>query len=61
MTDSPAALDQAPEGPEVAIAIEGRDWPTALPGVRVLCRRAAVAALLGAQFGARGRAQLPIP
>ncbi len=56
MNRSPAALDQAPASPVVAIAIEVREWSTALPGVRALCRRAALAALQGAQFGAHGRA-----
>ena len=53
MNRTPAAFDQAPV---VAIAIEGRDWSDTMPGVRALCRRAAVAALHGAQFGAHGRA-----
>ncbi len=56
MNRSPAALDQAPAAPVVAIAIEDQNWSIALPGVRALCRRAALAALHGAQFGALGRA-----
>ena len=56
MSRTPAALDQAPVAPVVAIAIEVRDWSTALPGVRALCQRAVVAAMQGAQVGAHGQA-----
>ncbi len=49
MTGLPAAVDQAPVGPEVAVAIDCADWHTALPEARAVCRRAALAALLGAE------------
>ncbi len=60
MSPSPAIVDRAPEGPVIAVAIEGSDWTAALPAVRAGCRRAALAALHGAQVRARDRLEISI-